>query len=107
MDDERYAKLDRKIDKVSADVTTIRDMLISEPEASPMGRALIRRSETNARATNELREDFEAFKKEEFKPINDWWNQQKGSWKAIQGLALILGMVGAFFGLLAYWGVRP
>ena len=118
LDDERFAKLDQKIDRVSNDVGSIRDMLISEPEASPMGRALLRRSTENRSATDQLRRDFEkyaedhqdwinGFIEKRFDPMYDWWNQQKGSWKAIQGLALILATVGAFFGILAYWGVRP
>ena len=111
VDDQRFEELKRELKSdiraVASDVSSIRDMLISEPEASPMGRALIRRSEVNASATRELRRDFEDFEKERFNPVYDWWNQQKGSWKALQGLALVLGVIGAFFGILAYWGVRP
>lgn len=122
MDDQRFDDLKRElkadIKSVASDVSSIRDMLISEPEASPMGRALIKRSMDNRAIIQELRNDFEKytehhedwandFIEKRVNPMYDWWNQQKGSWKAFQGLALILGMIGAFFGILAYFGVRP
>ena len=122
MDDQRFDDLKRElkadIKSVANDVSSIRDMLISEPEASPMGRALIKRSIDNRAATQELRQDFEKYIEthehfteniieKRINPMYDWWNQQRGSWKAFQGLALVLGMIGAFFGILAYFGVRP
>jgi hypothetical protein len=107
VDDERYQALDLKITNVARDVGAIRDMLISEPEASPMGRALIRRSEENRTDILDLREDFETHLRDEYAPIRDWWVQTKGQWKLIQGAALVLASIGAFFGILAYWGVRP
>ena len=106
-DDPRFSDLDKKVDDVAKDVKSIRDMLISEPEASPMGRALIRRSQDNRKATDDLRDDFEEFLDRRFSPMYDWWNQTKGTWRAVQGTALVMAMIGAFFGILAYFGIRP
>jgi hypothetical protein len=102
--DDDYKKLDAKVDTVANDVRSIRDMLISEPESSPMGRALLRRSATNTRAIDTLRADFETFRKEEFNPIDDWWQQTRGVWRAVIGLGIILGIIGTFFGVVAYFG---
>ncbi len=102
-DDRRYDQLDRKVTDVKTDVRSIRDMLISEPQASPLGRALLREIDAGRRETNDIRLDFDAFARDEFKPLNDWWNQSKGIWKGVLGLATILGIIGAFFGIAAYF----
>jgi hypothetical protein len=110
-DDVRYRDLDRKVSAVAKDVTAIRDMLISEPEASPLGRALLARSLENRReiekvaiatskAVDNCREDFEAFLKDDFKPLNDWWNQSKGAWKFVLGASIVLGIVSTFFSVI-------
>lgn len=104
MDDKRYERLDDKITKVQEDVSSIRDMLITEPEASPLGRSLLNRARDNRDAITDLRHDFEHFKDNEFKPLDDWWNQTKGAWRVILGLSVVLGIVGSFFGVIAYFG---
>jgi hypothetical protein len=89
------SKLESKLDKVSGDVQSIRDMLISEPEASPLGRALLRKSVENRELIDEIRADFD--------PMYDWWQQTRGVWRAVVGLGIVLGIVGSFFGLAAYF----
>ncbi len=106
VDDQRFEKLDDKIDRVQKDVSSIRDMLITEPEASPLGRSLLNRSRDNRQLIDDLREDFERFRDTEFKPIEDWWQQTKGAWRFIIGVGVVLGIVGAFFGVLAFYGIR-
>lgn len=111
MDDgQRFEELKRElkadIKAVADDVSFIREKL-AEADQTPMGRALLRADGLNAKEILELREDFEFFVDKKFGPDHEWVNQQKGSWKALQGAALVLATVGAFFGLLAYWGVRP
>ena len=106
MDDQRLVKLDGKIDKVAADVASIRDMLISEPEASPLGRALIRRHQENRENISKLDDKFERFREEDFQPIWEWWQQSKGAWRLVLGTGVILGIIGAFFGILAFYGIR-
>lgn len=95
-DDKRIGELETKVDRVADDVRSIRDMLISEPEASPLGRALLRASAENRRLIDEQRRDFE--------PVEVWWRQSQGLWKAILGIATVLGIVGSFFGIAAYFG---
>lgn len=93
-------------------------MLISEPEASPLGRALLRASKSNRTLIDKNHQEhdalierhhqeFRAFLKEEFRPLNDWWNQSRGAWKFVLGVATVLGAIGAFFGILAYFGISP
>lgn len=95
VDDDRYKDLDRKVDQVIRDVGSIRDMLISEPEASPLGRSLLKAQAENRALILDLRQDFE--------PVYDWWQRSRGAWAAILGLAVILGIVATFFGVLAYF----
>ena len=103
-DDKRFKDLDDKLNTITKDVGTIRDMLISEPEASPMGRALIRRSLDNRDMINQQRRDFDDFRKDEFAPVHDWWQQNKGAYRLVQGVAVVLGAVGAFFGIASFFG---
>ncbi len=94
-DDDRYTDLNRKVDNVANDVKSIRDMLISEPEASPLGRALLKYAAENRRLIEEQRADFD--------PMYDWWQQQRGAWRLVIGAGVVLGIVGSFFGILAYF----
>lgn len=103
MDDKRFSDLDRKISEVAKDVASIRELLITEPEASPLGRSLLARSHENRAAISELRRDFDQFKRQDFDPIDDWWNQTRGAWRFVLGAGVILGLIGSFFGLLAYF----
>jgi hypothetical protein len=102
-DDDRYRDLSGKVDNVANDVKSIRDMLISEPEASPLGRSLLKTSSYNRRLIDEHWQDFQNFRKEEFDPIDDWWQQQRGAWRMVIGVGVVLGIVGSFFGILAYF----
>ena len=116
-DDDRIDKIDRKVESVATDVRSIRDMLISEPEASPLGRALLQRSVDNRKlmdaryeefrvARREDQQTFQTFYKEDFEPLDDWWNQSKGAWKFVLGMSTVLGIIGAFFGLVSFFGPR-
>lgn len=82
-------------------------MLISEPEASPLGRALLKYASDNRTLINQHHDEFRAFKREEFEPIEDWRNQTAGAWKAFVGLALVLSAVATFFGLASWFGFGP
>lgn len=88
-DDDRYRLLEKKVDGVAETVSDIRDMLISEPEASPLGRALLKRI-VNL--------------EEEVEPIAEWWQQWRGVWRFILGLGVVLGIVATVFGVAAYFG---
>lgn len=91
--------LDTKVD-------SIRDMLIGEPSASPLGRALLEKAADNRRVIDRNHEEFRTFVKEDFRPLNDWWNQSKGAWKFLLGLGTVLGIIGSFFGILSFFGPR-
>ena len=95
---------DGRLEELTKEVRSIRDMLISEPEASPLGRALLQRSVDNRAIVERYHNEFVAFVKEEFQPLDDWWNQSKGAWKFVLGLSTVVGIVGAFFGVLAFFG---
>lgn len=103
--DDDYTKLATKVDGIAKDVASIRELLITEPEASPLGRSLLNRAKENRERHDRLRADFELFKKEEFAPIDDWWNQTKGAWRFVLGSGVVLGIVGTFFGILAFFGL--
>jgi hypothetical protein len=106
VDDSRYRDLNKKVEGIAGDVKEIRDMLISEPEKSPLGRALLKIANDNRKMILDNEQDFEEFRDQKFTPIYDWWNQTKGSWRVIQGAAVILAIVGAFFGILSWFGIR-
>lgn len=95
-DDRRINDLDRKITNVAKDVSAIRDMLISEPQASPMGRALLQRADANAAAINKLRQDYDE--------DHEWITRMRGTWQAIAGAGVIFGIIGTVFGIAAYFG---
>lgn len=105
-DDKRFERLENSINGVAKDVSAIRDMLITEPEASPLGRSLLNRAKDNHNDIIDLRRDFERFKEEDFQPLWDWWNQTKGAWRFVLGAGVVLGIIGTFFGILAFWGLR-
>lgn len=133
VDDRRFRELQSEIKSVAKDVSSIRDMLISEPEASPMGRALIQRSLDNRVLITQQRADFDKhvqafeeykreheddvdkllenhdtkedrWRKERFDPMYDWWQRIRGSWMGIASVGVILGIVSLFFALLANYG---
>jgi len=103
VDDDRYEKLEQKVDDVGKTVGEIRDMLISEPEASPLGRSLLKASAENRRLIDDHWTRFETFRKDEFNPIDDWWQQARGAWRLVLIFSVVLGIVGTFFGVLAYF----
>lgn len=98
-------ELKADIKSVANDVSSIRDMLISEPEASPMGRALLRITDGNRRRIEENKREFEEFVEKRFDPMHDWWHQTRGAWRLVLGAGVVLGSVGAFFGILSFFGL--
>lgn len=52
-------------------------------------------------------EEFRAFRREDFEPIEDWKNQTAGAWRAVLGAAVVLGALGAFFGIASWFGLGP
>lgn len=94
-DDSRYADLSREVRANTVELRSIRDMLISEPEASPLGRALVKRADTNRDAVQDLRDDFQ--------PVYDWWQQSKGAYRVLTSAAVVLSIIGAAFGIAAYF----
>ena len=112
--DARLEGLEQRISEVvvetratSAEVRSIREMLITEPEASPLGRSLLKYAHDNRQMIRDNYTEYLRFVREEFGPLDDWWNQSKGAWKFVLGLATVLGIIGAFFGILSYFGARP
>jgi hypothetical protein len=97
-DDDRYRELSDRVAKIAADVQTIRELLITEPEASPLGRSLLERSRENRRLIDAIRADLE--------PLEDWYQQTRGVWRFVLGVATVLSIVATFFGILAYFTPR-
>ncbi len=61
-----------------------------------------------AKDIDEAREDFEYADQQmrnRYEPMYDWWQQTRGAWRLVLGTGVVLGIVGAFFGLIAYF--RP
>ncbi len=106
--------LDRSVTDLDTKVDQLRDWLITEADASPLGRALKFRADTNAKniETNrqqhdadvrDIRAEFAQFKRDEFRPINEWWNRSQGAWKAFTGASVVLGLIATALALLAYF----
>lgn len=107
MDDRRLDDFERtvrdvngKVERMSGTVNEIRDMLISEPEASPLGRALLKRANDNQAAIKETAEDNrEAISKlgDRVNVLEGWRDQATGAYNAgriIQVLvAIIVGLL--------------
>lgn len=104
--DGRLAELDKNVAELTREVRSIREMLITEPEASPLGRSLLKASERNRQLIESHHAEFRQFVRDDFAPLDDWWNQSKGAWKFVLGLSTVLGIIGAFFGLVSYFGPR-
>lgn len=98
--DGRLAALEKRVGDVADKVDAIRDMLISEPAMSPLGRRLQSQHD-------ELRADFESFLTERFRPIEKWWDQVGGAQKVLVGISIILGVVGTFLGIANWFGFGP
>ncbi len=112
-DDERFAEfsrkmleIDRKVTRIERDTASLRELLITEPEASPLGRSLLYRARENREMLDKLRHDFELFKKEDFRPLDDWWNQSKGAWRLVLAAGIILGIVSTLLSVLAFVTTR-
>ncbi len=41
-----------------------------------------------------------------YEPMYDWWQQTRGAWRLVLGTGVVLGIIGAFFGILAFFGIR-
>lgn len=95
---------DQRLEELTREVRSIREMLISEPEASPLGRSLLKASQVNREMIERNHAEFRAFVREDFQPLDDWWNQSKGAWKFVLGLSTVMGIIGAFFGIVTYFG---
>lgn len=88
MDDERFGELRADLKIVATDVQAIK-LMLSEPEGTPQGRSL-------QRQISELRRDFE--------PVEVWYRKMSGVWMTVLGVGVVLGIVGSFFGLAAFFG---
>lgn len=88
-DDRRIGELRDDIRSVARDVADIKGWL-SEPEGTPQGRSL-------QRQINEMRTRFD--------PVEDWYQQTRGAWRLVLGSAVVLGIVGAVFGIASYFGL--
>jgi hypothetical protein len=99
LSDRRIEDLTRKMERVASRVDEIREWLIGEPEASALGRQLLSRAKHNRESINELDHRLEV--------VEDWRTEWRGSWRLLVGFGTILGIVGTFFGLLAWFGQHP
>lgn len=89
-DDTRMERLEQKVDKIY-------DWLITEPEASPLGRTLVKRADTNASniERHEARIDS----------LESWRDQAKGSLAAGRVIQLLLALLAG--GLTVYQFLVP
>jgi ribonuclease HI len=105
--DPRIEQLVSDVKLVAGEVKSIREMLISEPEASPLGRMLKQRSVENRQAVEDLREEFEKFrdvtwetwKKEQFQPVHDALTKLNGAWLLVGGIAVVLGIFATYLAI--------
>jgi hypothetical protein len=95
-DDERFAEFKSELSDIKETIGEIRDMLISEPEASPLGRNLLQRSRDNAGDITDL--------ELRVKSLEGWRSEWRGSWRLVTGVATVAGLVGAFFGIASWFG---
>lgn len=80
-DDARFERLERKVDQ-------IHEWLITEPEASPLGRALTKRADTNRDNIRDLDNRVDA--------LEGWRDAATGSLAAARVIQVLLGiLVGA------------
>ena len=106
-DDDRFTKLEGKIDETKEKVDAIHILLMTEPEASPLGRSLLKYALENRRLIEDLRTDFVRHKRDDFGPLEDWWQQWRGIWRFVIGIGIVLGVIGSFFGIVAFFGPHP
>lgn len=89
--DRRIVELDKKVVQLDAKVSDIREMLISEAEASPLGRSLTRRADMNASGIADLN-----------RRVNDlesWHDQAKGAYSATRVIQVLLAILVAILTL--------
>lgn len=91
-DDQRFEKLDQKLDKIADRVNEMRDWMISDPEKSYLGKALSRRADVNAQNIEKL--------DDRLKTVESWMTQWKGSWRLVTGVAVVLGIIATFFSVV-------
>ena len=87
-DDRRFGDLRGDLRVVARDVADIK-LMLSEPEGTPQGRSLQR--QINALDVR-------------LGPVEIWYRKMSGVWMAIGGVGVVLGIIGSFFGLAAFFG---
>jgi hypothetical protein len=112
-------ELAKDMKELAAGVRVLREWLISSPDESPLGRALLKLAQENRSLIVRHRDDFEKhvrdagidhdkdiedwnrewdkWKKEEFNPIQTWRNQLQGSYRTLQATQVILGILSLAF----------
>jgi outer membrane murein-binding lipoprotein Lpp len=95
----KVERLDTKVERLDVKVNEIRDWLITEPEASAMGRALLRRADMNAADIRDL--------KTQQNQHDDWIQQFKGSARIILYVPTVLSAAAAVIAMAAAVGWHP
>jgi anti-sigma-K factor RskA len=93
-DDKRFDDLSVKVDVIDRRTQEIRDMLISEPEQSPMGRSLIRKSDSNARRIAEQEERVDK--------LWDFMVEWRGAGRVLTVAAAVMSIVAAAVALASW-----
>lgn len=96
VDDRRLDGFERTLDEMADTINQIRDMLISEPEASPLGRALLRRANDNQAAIRETAETNRAAIRDLADRVNSlesWRDQATGAYNAGRIIQVLIGVV--------------
>jgi hypothetical protein len=99
-DDQRFEKLERKVDSVAVRVDEIRDWLIGEPESSALGRQLLSRAKANRFDIDKINIRLDSLEDTRLKSLEDWRTEWRGSWRLITGTAVVLSIVAAFFAII-------
>lgn len=97
--DSKVVRLDTKVERLDVKVNEIRDWLITEPEASAMGRALLRRATAADERIRELRVEHDE--------IHDWVQQFKGSARVMLYVPTIVSAIAAVVAIAVGMGWKP
>jgi hypothetical protein len=95
LSDRRVEALTRQVEKMSTRLEEIREWLIGEPESSALGRQLLQRAKANRESIIDIDHRLEV--------VEDWRTEWRGSWRLLVGFGTVLGIIGTFFGLLAWF----
>jgi hypothetical protein len=114
VDDRRIADLGEQVVGLDRKVTEIRDMLISEPEASPLGRYLLKRADQNQASIREVASANSA-KIENLDTrvdgLEQTRDQARGAYRALLFaqflITLLLGLLALYQFLLAHAVPKP